>query len=57
MNGDLLTRIIELTKTKDKRVGLRMLYKEFNIKDGEIRGILRDLWGSIERDFRNEKTN
>ena len=57
MDGAMLTRIVELAKTKDKRVGLRMLYKEFNIKDEEIRSILRDLWSSIERDFSNETFN
>jgi len=57
MDGAMLTRIVELAKTKDKRVGLRMLYKEFNIKDEEIRSILRDLWSSIERDFSNETSN
>jgi hypothetical protein len=57
MDGMMLTRIVELAGTKDKRVGLRMVYKEFDIKDKEVRALIRDLWDSVHGDLKGETSN
>lgn len=44
-----LKRVVELVKTKNKRVGLRLLYKEFNIPK-DRRPACRDLWEMVKKD-------
>lgn len=48
-----IKRIVELVRTRDKRVGLRMLYKEFNVPPDK-REAWRDLWDMVKADISEE---
>lgn len=50
MTDKRLKRIIELVKTKHKRIGLRMLYSEYEVPE-EKRPLWRDLWELVRGDI------
>ncbi len=49
-----IDRIVELVKTKHKRIGCRMAYKEFSIPEYK-RKAFRNLWDLIAKDIDDAK--
>lgn len=45
-----IEEIVNLVKTRDKRVGLRILYKKHKVKK-EDRQAWRDLWDKVREDL------
>lgn len=56
MSYPSMPEFVEYVKRYDKRVGLRLLYKKFEIPAGQIRLRFKELWAEVELELKVEGT-